>query len=164
MEPFQRSVDHYRVLALPAPGTGDHRITQADVKSAYRRALLHYHPDKSHLKHDTPAHSVDQVKLAFEVLSNSVSRLEYDQRLSNATLLAAPNCGSHPNPETVDLDDLTFDEVQSRWSKGCRCGASKGFTLTQEDLESNIGRGAVIIGCQGCSLWLRVTFAAVEEE
>ena len=66
--------------------------------------------------------------------------------------------------ETVDLDDLDYDEEGGgAWYRGCRCGSVRGFRVTEEDLEKEVENGDVVVGCVGCSLWLRVTFQAATD-
>ena len=36
--------------------------------------------------------------------------------------------------------------------------------ITEEELELKAEYAETITGCQGCSLWLRVTFAVVDED
>jgi diphthamide biosynthesis protein 4 len=36
--------------------------------------------------------------------------------------------------------------------------------VREEDLEDAGEEGEVVVGCRGCSLWLRVLFGVVEEE
>jgi diphthamide biosynthesis protein 4 len=64
--------------------------------------------------------------------------------------------------DTVDLDDLIFDEGKELWTRGCRCGDDAGFVVTEAELELNAEDGELIIGCRGCSLWLRVLFGVEE--
>ena len=49
-------------------------------------------------------------------------------------------------------------------SRACRCGADKGFMILEEELEDAEGRGEkeVLVGCEGCSLWVRVGFDVEE--
>ena len=79
--------------------------------------------------------------------------------------------------ELVDLSD--FDEVEPtttstskeeereegvEWTRACRCGDEKGFRIVEDELEDAQVRGdnEVLVGCQGCSLWLRVGFEVQE--
>lgn len=50
------------------------------------------------------------------------------------------------------------------WFKPCRCGNERGFVFGEVDLEEAGDLGELIVGCQDCSLWLRVCFAMVEED
>jgi diphthamide biosynthesis protein 4 len=50
-----------------------------------------------------------------------------------------------------------------QWTRACRCGADTGFRITEEELEEASRRGEkeVLVGCEGCSLWVRVGFEVV---
>lgn len=82
--------------------------------------------------------------------------------------------------EVLDLEDFEEEEVEEearvgaasggepgmRWTRACRCGDEKGFCIREEELERAEERGEreVLVGCEGCSLWVRVGFAVEEEE
>ena len=162
--------DHYKILGLPSPSNKNHDVTPHDIKLAYRRALLHYHPDKSSIQlldeaqSDTPNYTVDQITIAYKTLIDPKRRSEYDQ----SARLDATSTGliferSHPGLETIDLDELALDEENNIWYRGCRCGNKKGYSISEEELEKDAEQGEVITGCRGCSLWLRVTFATVDD-
>jgi diphthamide biosynthesis protein 4 len=53
---------------------------------------------------------------------------------------------------------------QMEWTRSCRCGAEKGFRILEEELEDAEKRGEkeVLVGCEGCSLWVRVGFEVEE--
>ena len=61
--------------------------------------------------------------------------------------------------ETIDLDDLIYDDKQELWYKGCRCGQERGFAVTESQLENGAGDGEALVECAGCSLWIRILFA-----
>lgn len=160
--------DHYKVLALPIHYGTNNSISLHDIKLAYRNALLRHHPDKSdsikNAKLESSVFAIDQVKLAYKTLSDPISRLNYDHTLRLITSEGKPTKENpHLGLETLDLDDLNFQEVESRWYSSCRCGNQQGFVVTEKDLESNAAYGEVIAECRGCSLWLRVTFALSED-
>ncbi|RMZ73965.1 diphthamide biosynthesis 4 [Pyrenophora seminiperda CCB06] len=50
---------------------------------------------------------------------------------------------------------------QMQWTRACRCGTDHGFRILEEELEDAEERGEkeVLVGCEGCSLWVRVGFA-----
>lgn len=56
--------------------------------------------------------------------------------------------------------DATETTAQTEWTRGCRCGADKGFRIGVDELEDAEERGEteVLVGCEGCSLWVRVGF------
>ena len=162
--------DHYKTLGLPSLLVQDRGVTTQDIKLAYRRTLLHFHPDKSRSQvfdkahPEAPKYTVDQIAIAYKTLIDPKGRSEYDRSLR----LGSPPTGltsqrTHPGLETVDLDDLMFDEEQNTWYRSCRCGNEKGFLVSEEELERDAEHGEVTTGCRGCSLWLRVTFAMAED-
>lgn len=62
--------------------------------------------------------------------------------------------------QAVDLDDFNYDEVRERWTRACRCGAREGFVITEDDLAA----GDDVVGCCGCSLWVKVGYEVVYED
>ena len=153
--------DHYGVLGLTST---DGNIDEKALKLAYRRALLIHHPDKSNQTSKYKP-SIDQITIAYKTLSHPVARSEYDRlRASKHAAKGDGGQSTHSGLETMDLDDLCCDEAHGMWYQGCRCGKDQAYIVTVEDLEANAEYGETIIGCQGCSLWLRVTFAVAEAD
>ncbi|KAI9796039.1 MAG: Aminopeptidase 2 mitochondrial [Piccolia ochrophora] len=171
------SKNHYEILGIHNPREGVQQ-SQHDIRVAYRKAILRCHPDKSMTlygatlqeKPDTvsmPVPTVDQVVLAYQALSTPKARAEYDRILQFRQSLDLsrredPPRMRHTGVETVDLDDTSYDEKKRVWHRACRCGNEKGFMFEEQDLELHEQEGSVVTGCQGCSLWLKVTFQAVE--
>jgi len=62
--------DHYHVLGL------NHTASSAEIKKAYHKMALKYHPDKN--SDEGAADIFRRVKLAYEVLGNDQSRIAYD--------------------------------------------------------------------------------------
>lgn len=158
--------NHYKVLALPHPLSTNKEISYHDIKLAYRRALLRNHPDKREGNKTTmteiPTYTIDQITFAFKILGNPVTRTQHNRSLELYSKESHSVEGSHPGLDTTDLDDFISNEEQRIWYRSCRCGNEQGFTVTEDELEKNAKYGEVIIGCCGCSLWLRVTFATSE--
>ena len=152
--------DHYDVLDLLPVLTTDETLNEKTIKHAYRRALLSQHPDKSSPEHSSVSkYSVDQIILAYKTLLDPASRHEYDRtRFMDSRLTSTARLRMR-GVESVDLDDLIYDETQSLWYRSCRCGLSRSYVISEKELESNVERGEVVTGCPGCSIWLRVTFA-----
>ena len=169
-EQMANQPNYYELLGLEARQYSM-SLSQQEVKAAYRRALLKYHPDKRSqgaagvggTGADRPF-TVDDIALAYKTLSEPHLRSEYDRwRQSSAkTLDASVDRPHHTGLETVDLDDLAYDPEISRWSRECRCGDKTGFIVSEAELEKNAEDGELIIGCKGCSLWLRVLFEVEE--
>lgn len=148
--------DYYATLNLSSRRQ-DPSLSQTEIKTAYRKALLAHHPDK--LKAKSSQVSIDTIALAYKILSSPDLRQEYDKGL---TTTQASDKIFHTGLDTVDLDDLHFDESKDVWMHGCRCGDEGGFVVTEDELEKNAEDGELIVGCRGCSLWLRVLFGVEE--
>lgn len=120
-----------------------------------------------------PYYTIDQIITAYTTLSTPSAKKSYDQSLQILSNNWGDKSGSG-NPDTtfqtgieiIDLDDLsTADETScSWWWKACRCGNPQGFRFGEADLEEAGDLGELIVGCQDCSLWLRVHFAVVEDD
>lgn len=184
-------MNHYEVLGLPSPNHQDGlksfaRPTEANIKQAYRTALLRYHPDKangspganaggyaSQADNTGSKPSVDVIKRAYEVLLDPRARAEYDRELllrQSSTLKGSNGVDEEEKhfrtgEEVVDLDDLQYDEEKGFWYRACRCGEAVSYVVTEKMLEEEGGKGLreVVVGCVGCSLWLRVAFGVSEE-
>ncbi|KAK1835582.1 hypothetical protein QBC39DRAFT_378794 [Podospora conica] len=187
---------YYEILSLPpslltttTPSSSPSHHQQL-LKRAYRRALLNHHPDKTKTNTTTTkpstttttprtattktTYTIDQITLAFTTLSTPSLRAAYDRDL--ALLTTAPQGEKHHTGlETVDLDDLSYDDDDGEWFRACRCGNPRGFRVGEEDLDEALleqqqagegagGAGEVVVGCVDCSLWLRVLFAVAVEE
>lgn len=183
---------HYEVLALPPSLLEDANDDQIRtlLRQAYHRALLRHHPDKapkpksSTLTHQPastttttttrstsqPTYTIDQITTAYTTLSSPKSRSEYNIYIRNnlANTTSSTPSTFQTGIETLDLDDLASDESaatgETTWFKPCRCGNERGFVFGEADLEEAGDLGELIVGCQDCSLWLRVCFAIVEED
>ena len=166
---MEEARNYYQLLGLEARQYAP-SLSAQEVKAAYRRALLQHHPDKRS-QHPVAATreisqyssaTVDDIALAYKVLSEPPLRADYDRWLRSKELNggsdALRNRTHRTGLETVDLDDLVFDKDASIWRKACRCGDENGFMVSEAELERNAEDGEVIIGCKGCSLWLRVLF------
>ncbi|KAI0596423.1 hypothetical protein F4775DRAFT_311384 [Biscogniauxia sp. FL1348] len=183
----------YEILALtPKHLEGQAAPAQQKVvKQAYHRALLKHHPDKksttttststSKPKPTKPSpspssssssssphgivYTVDQIQHAYAVLSDRKQRAEYDRslRLHPHPHQQGDISSFHTGVETVDLDDVGFDERTGVYHRGCRCGNARGYAFTEENLAPFEDDGVLMVECRDCSLWLRVLFAAAAE-
>lgn len=167
--------DHYTILNLPFT---ESPIPKQQLKLAYHRALLRHHPDKTAATPDTAnkpdenkneaRYTVDAITTAYKTLSTPSLRSEYNRTLRLDRLKHPDRAKTdadevfHTGLETVDLEDLTehttADDEMS-WSRACRCGDEGGFLVTEADLDREADHGEVVVGCRGCSLYMRVLFA-----
>ncbi|GLB03080.1 diphthamide biosynthesis protein 4 [Aspergillus tubingensis] len=180
--------DHYEVLNLPFTETPT-ALSKQQLKAAYHKALLKHHPDKApgaiakdvqtsststsslttsdtNSSHTTHRYTIDEITTAYKTLSDPYLRAEYDRslRLDRARVAEREKTGTvfHTGLEVVDLEDLACDESDADaalWYRGCRCGDERGFLVTEQDLEREAEHGEIVVGCRGCSLWMKVLFA-----
>ncbi|KAI1768313.1 hypothetical protein GGR53DRAFT_438300 [Hypoxylon sp. FL1150] len=108
-------------------------------------------------------YTVDQIQHAYTILSDRKQRSEYNRSLRSQNKGQATS-SFQTGVETVDLDDLAFDERTGVYYRSCRCGNARGYAFTEENLEEFEDDGVLMVECLDCSLWIRVLFAAAEEE
>lgn len=184
-------VDYYQILGIRF-ATSSAALSKQQIKLAYHKALLRHHPDKAGAvtqdettkgsAHDSISsrwtdetagqrtYTIDEITTAYKTLSDPTLRSEYDRTLRLDRLKAAgrEKTGDvfHTGLEIVDLEDLACDEDGEDgpcWYRDCRCGDERGFLVREEDLEREADHGEIVVGCRGCSLWLKVLFAVEEE-
>jgi diphthamide biosynthesis protein 4 len=154
------SRDYYSILGLHAPQPGSNQDTStADVRRAYKLALLAAHPDKQ-TGQARSQYTVDEVKEAYTTLTDNERRRDYDNWLlrnpqiisTGSRTIDAPSSEFILGLETLDLSDFdvldpgfTFtneddgDDVgverngQMEWTRACRCGDEKWFRILEED-------------------------------
>lgn len=155
---------HYQVLGITPSIVDSHNDPPTLLKRAYRRALLQNHPDKAGGS-KANIYTVDQITMALNVLSSPRDRAAYDNslRLARPEREGRPLTGFQTGVENVDLDDLPYDAKTSSWYRGCRCGNDVAYLFSEDDLEVCADEGELLVGCQDCSLWLRVHFAVLED-
>lgn len=166
----------YEVLGLSTHIGDVEKISSQMIKSAYRRSLLIHHPDKASAiqpgaeksaSRGNIAFSIDQITEAYNVLSISKQRAQYDLELrlhSSAHQEGERKQTFKTGIEVVDLDDLAYDEAENVWYRNCRCGDDRGFLIREVDLEEVADEGELGVGCRGCSLWLKVLFGVADED
>lgn len=66
-------VDYYKILEVPR------NSTSTDIKKAYRRLALKWHPDKNPDNKDEADRRFKEISEAYEVLSDENKRIVYDQ-------------------------------------------------------------------------------------
>ncbi|KAI0851517.1 hypothetical protein F5Y00DRAFT_229980 [Daldinia vernicosa] len=111
-------------------------------------------------------YTVDQIQHAYAVLSDRKQRADYDRALRTAPSQRPSQSSSsfQTGVETVDLDDLAFDERTGVYYRPCRCGNARGYAFTEDNLEEFEDDGVLMVECLDCSLWIRVLFAAADDD
>lgn len=66
-------INYYEVLELP------NNSTDADIKKAYRRLAMKWHPDKNPNNAEEAARKFQEIGEAYDVLSDLEKRAIYDQ-------------------------------------------------------------------------------------
>lgn len=79
--------DYYEVLGL------DKKASAAEIKSAYRKMALKYHPDKN--KADDAEEKFKEINEAYQILSDSEKKKTYDQ-FGHAAFDPASGMGGNP--------------------------------------------------------------------
>ena len=78
--------DYYEVLGVARTASKD------DIKKAYRRLAMKYHPDRNKDDADTEK-KFKEAKEAYEVLSSDDKRAAYDQAIFSVTSSATSSAG-----------------------------------------------------------------------
>lgn len=141
------SIDFYGLLGV------DRSASTNEIKQAYHRALLIFHPDKyrpATQPSSLPSIDIDTLRLAYATLSSATSRAEYDRR--------AVQEKSGPRPAHVlSLEEFTEDQEALLWTHSCRCGGV--YRIAEVQME----RGQHLIGCGDCSEVVWVGYELAKE-
>ncbi|KAK5130022.1 hypothetical protein LTR08_002538 [Meristemomyces frigidus] len=115
-------INPYFVLSLEPDAT------QAQIKSAYRKAALRHHPDKASPQDKKSAHEkFQEVAFAYAILSDEARRTRYDNTGSTAESLE----------EDADFNWATFykDQYRNAVTTEKIDTFAKGFKLSEEERE-----------------------------
>ena len=86
--------DYYNILGVPQTATDD------DIKKAYRKLAMQYHPDKNPGKEKWANEKFKEINEAYGVLGNVDKRKQYDQ--FGTTGDASDVFNSHTTQSTVE--------------------------------------------------------------
>ncbi|GME28397.1 uncharacterized protein LTHEOB_11993 [Neofusicoccum parvum] len=148
--------------------------TPARLPPAQQKTAAASQNDGAQTTTTSSSYTVDDITTAYKTLLDPAARAAHDRALrlrgnnrggGDADADADAEEEWRLGLEAVDLDDLAFDEAAGgTWWRGCRCGEERGFVVDEEALERAGEVGEVLVGCVGCSLWIRVGFAVAEED
>ncbi|KAH7916376.1 hypothetical protein BJ138DRAFT_995611, partial [Hygrophoropsis aurantiaca] len=149
----------YQVLGLVQTASA------SDIKLAYHRALLLWHPDKrlgpSSLSDvNTCGVDVDLIKEAYNALSCAATRAEYDALLKRTRSLNQ----NGPRPaQVISLEDFKETEAEGdcasmTWTHTCRCGGI--YRINEEDMEAE----RHLVGCSSCSEVVWVGYEIAQDD
>ena len=125
--------DFYEVLGISRDAA------EADIKKAYRRLAMKYHPDRN--PDDEEAESrFKEAKEAYEVLSDPQKRAAYDQ-FGHAGVDPAAGAGFNPGDAFGDIFGDVFGDIFGGGRRGGRSQVFRGADLRYElklDLEQAV--------------------------
>ena len=154
MHPVDLAPDYYKVLGVP------HTATFVEIKQTYRGLLLKHHPDKATSPKSAPGIDIDLLKRAYEILSDSKRREEYDSHLQKTPPDGGGWPQSTPRPAqvvSIDLWDEVEGDMEMTWTYPCRCGSR--YVLGEREMEMDVH----LVPCEGCSESLHVGYELQEE-
>eukprot|EP01038_Epipyxis_sp_PR26KG_P005784 gene5784-7982_t len=74
-------MDYYKILRV------SRSASLADIKTAYRKLALEYHPDRNLNKHENQRDEFEEkfktISQAYEILGNLITKLDYDRSIQN---------------------------------------------------------------------------------
>jgi molecular chaperone DnaJ len=142
--------EYYEVLGVGRTATKD------EIKKAYRKLALQFHPDKNPDNKDAEDH-FKEVNEAYEVLSNDDKRRRYDQFGHAGVGSSAASGGGQPGGG-ADLNDIfsAFNDMFSGRNRGG--GSPFGF----EEAFGGGGRRRASAGIQGTDLKIRLKLTLEE--
>ncbi|KAJ4845958.1 hypothetical protein Tsubulata_035374 [Turnera subulata] len=139
--------DHYTVLGVPR------NASSADIKRAYRLLARRYHPDVS--KHSRAAEVFKSIRHAYEVLSDEMTRIQYDRvlRFQEGTARSSNAERQYYRPNYEDEVIVTWAEFRRRmnreryWKQHVNYYKSSSHRDTEKEAEEgnpDQGRGPLI--------------------
>uniref|UniRef100_A0A061RZC3 Diphthamide biosynthesis protein 4 n=1 Tax=Tetraselmis sp. GSL018 TaxID=582737 RepID=A0A061RZC3_9CHLO len=147
---YNSETTHYDVLGVP------HTANQSEIRSAYKAAVLTYHPDRQggNMSNDKLQSqrglTFEMIQSAWEELKDAQKRREYDLGLS-----LKQTANNTPVSEEVSKEEMEVSNIDGEvwYSYPCRCGAA--FEIPHNEIPG-ASPASVLVGCGSCSLFIRV--------
>jgi curved DNA-binding protein CbpA len=139
MNHTQQTQDDYYALLEVAPDA-----SLAEIKSAYRRLAMRYHPDRNP---DDPegAEHFKRITLAYGVLSDPQRREAYDLGMRRAPAGGRGNGAGRVDPDEVFRDLFASRDFQELFERLRREFARAGLRSDRGFVRKVLGPGAVLI-------------------
>ncbi|KAI9303559.1 DNAJ heat shock N-terminal domain-containing protein [Cunninghamella echinulata] len=139
---------HYQVLNVSCDASF------SEIKQRFQQLIIEHHPDKQNLLlKDKDEDRAQHILQAWNVLRNEEKRRAYDIELQIKTQKETITIN-----DEIDLDDMEYNEESASYSLKCRCSGI--YCITEEELEDGID----VIGCDNCSLKIRVIYDVVDDD
>ncbi len=145
--------EYYEVLGVSRTATKD------EIKKAYRKLALQFHPDKNPDNKDAEEH-FKEVNEAYEVLSNDDKRRRYDQFGHAGVGSSAASGGGQYGGGASDLNDI-FSAFNDMFSGGKTRGGGSPFGF-EEAFGGGGRRGRASTGIPGTDLKIRLKLTLEE--
>lgn len=143
--------DYYEVLGV------DRNASEADVKKAFRRLAMRYHPDRNPDQGEEAANRFKEAKRAYEILSDEQKRAAYDQ-FGHAGVEAGAGASASADPFNTIFGDIFGEVFGGRRGGGhqSRRGANLSYRLDLDFTQAIFGADVRItiprtVACSTCS-------------
>ena len=146
--------EYYEVLGVSRTATKD------EIKKAYRKLALQFHPDKNPDNKDAEEH-FKEVNEAYEVLSNDDKRRRYDQFGHAGVGSSAASGGGGQYGGGADLNDI-FSAFNDKFSGGKTRGGGAPFGFEEVFGGGGGRRGRASSGIPGTDLKIRLKLTLEE--
>jgi DnaJ-class molecular chaperone len=137
---------HYEILEVARSAS------QAEIRRAFRKKLLYYHPDKR-ISYENNAFC--EIQAAWNVLKNAELRRSYDESL--CTKECCEEAIINEEIQVSEMESVLVDEYTEGFVYKCRC--SGDFVLEKDDIEllQSGQKNNIVLSCNYCSSCLQVS-------
>lgn len=132
-------MNYYEILGCSKDSTDE------EIKRAYRRRLLQFHPDKSGA---TDSHEFHNVTEAWQVLGHPQSRRRYDAACKQEELEDREELEDSPVYARLSPSDFEESVFEDTLFYRCRCGDR--YFVERDDLREK--NALLHVMCDGCTL------------
>ncbi|KAJ7948890.1 Chaperone dnaJ-domain containing protein [Quillaja saponaria] len=123
MRRILNSLDHYEAIGFPR----HKKVDAAILKREYHKKAMVVHPDKN-MGSPLASESFKKLQCAYEVLSDSMKKREYDEQLRKEESMARSVC--HKSHGTSQQENPDYRSEESRRIQCTKCGNSHIWVCT----------------------------------